>query len=92
MLRLFAKHGATYKPPGWHSGYNEVVVQGDEWNSHLPRTVEAFFLLKGADARHGDAARGARRAFLEAYGLRAYDVPLLEFDPANWRAPFRFIE
>ena len=60
--------------------YNEIVVDGQHWNDHLPDAIEAFF--------GGSKARENRRAFAKHFGLAEDDVPLLRFDQQNWEAPF----
>ena len=91
LLTLHEKHGEGYHEPGYHSGYNEAIVDGISWNAHLPNTIEAFFELEGQSAGTGQAdyAREAHRRFLAAYGLSEHEVPLLKFDPFRWDAPFR---
>jgi len=70
----------TVQARGRNTDYNEVVVEGDHWNAHLPLTIEAFF---------GDSlARTTRDQFLTRYNLNAVDVPLLSFDVYNWEQPF----
>ena len=62
--------------------YNEIVVDGAHWSAHLPRTIEAFVGV-------GRLAREQRRGFVDAFGLREDEVPLVAFDPTDWEAPFR---
>lgn len=95
LLWLHAKHGAQWHEPGWHSGYNEVIVSSGNHNAQLPHAIEAFFYIRGqrdapTDLGYGNVIRTAEahRAFLAEYGLRAADVPLLEFDPTRWEQPF----
>jgi len=80
---------------GWHSGYNEVVVNSKHHNDNLPDSVEAFFYIRGQPTRT-DLGYGfvinvpdAHQAFLDEYHLDATQVPLLEFDPANFEQPFK---
>lgn len=91
LLKLHEEHGVQYTRPGYHSGYNEVIVDGISWNAHLPNTIEAFFELEGDDAgvEKLNYARDAHRRFLTEFGLSVEEVPLLKFDPARWHAPFR---
>lgn len=97
MLELHVQNGAQYHGPGYHSGYNEAIVDGWAWNKFLPNTIEAFFELEGnglsamGDGGRGQAsyARDAHSRFKLAYGLSDSDVPLLKFDPSRWDAPFR---
>ena len=85
MLRFYNEHSQPYSWPNFYSGYNEVVYASDPWISKLPHTIEAFFLVKGHDDWN---TRDAHRRFLSKYELDEHDVPLLEFDPANWDQPF----
>jgi len=94
VLTLHAEHGAQYHAPGWHSGYNELVINSKHHNDDLPDSVEAFFQIKGQSVRT-DLGYGfvinvndAHQAFLAEYDLDATQVPLLEFDPFNWETPF----
>ena len=48
--------------------YNEVILDGLWYTENLPLSVEAFVGTPDAHA-----------AFLQEYGLRAVDVPLLEY-------------
>ncbi len=88
MLKLHQTDGGRYSAPGYHSGYNEVVVGARSWNSHLPSTVEAFFVLAGHSDRDAELAH---ERFLSLYGLSAGDVPLLRFHPSRWDAPFESV-
>ena len=47
LLTMYAQYGAPYHSPGWHSGYNELVINSKHHNAHLPQAVEAFVFLKG---------------------------------------------
>jgi len=89
LLELHADHGSWYRDPGWHSGYNEVVVNSRRYNEHLPHAVDAFFLIKGwenANVIYDTVA--AHRTFLATYKLAESEVPLLVLDPSNWETPF----
>ena len=94
---MTSQYGEPYGPPGYHSGYNEAILDGWTWNGNLPSTIEAFFMLEGAgvesmpDGGRGQAsfARGAHSRFLQEYGLTEDEVPLLKFDPSRWDVPFR---
>lgn len=95
LLALHKDHGNQYHSPGWHSGYNEVIVNSKHFNAKLPDSVEAFFYPKGHSTVTGDLGYGIKvdvrqvhRDFLHTYGLTERQVPLLEFDPANWDEPF----
>ena len=97
LLELHAQHGVPYHAPGYHSGYNEAIVDGWNWNANMPNTIEAFFELEGRGvSQEGDGGRGqasyardAHSRFLLEYGLTDYEVPLLKFDPSRWDKPFR---
>jgi len=58
--------------------YNEVILDGGFWRTHMPEAVEAIL---------GDA--GLHRAFVRQYGLSPDRVPLLQLDLQNWHRPFR---
>ena len=80
---------------GFHSGYNEVILNSPGHNAQLPGAVKGFFVPQGQDPVTADLGFGividavqAHRAFLEEYGVNAEDVPMLELDPYNWEAPF----
>ena len=65
------------------------VYSAQEWNSHLPRTVEAFFVMKmGGYVPNRHATMQVHQAFLERFHLTEHDVPMLAFDPHNWEEPF----
>ena len=96
VLELHQEHGAHYHAPGFHSGYNELILNSRAHNERLPHSVEAFFVPQGHSAVTADLGYGIRidvvvahRAFLRVYGLTAEQVPLLRLDPANWEEPFR---
>ena len=97
LLELHQQFGEPYQEPGYHSGYNEAIVDGWSWNENLPNTIEAFFELEGSgvestpDRGHAQAsyARDAHSRFLLEYDLTEEEVPLLKFDPSRWDAPFR---
>lgn len=67
------------------TGYNELVYTSAEWNAHMPKSIEAFFIVRD---HFDDKARDMHRRFLDQYHLTASDVPLLSFDPSNFEAPF----
>ena len=67
---------------GGRMDYNEIIVDGEHWNAHLPQTIEAFF--------GGALARKQRHEFMQTFGLSPeHAPPLLEFDPTDWNAPFK---
>ena len=90
MLELYADHSQHYGPPGWYHGYNELIYGSGEWNSKLPHTIEAFYILGTERAwwEQHDSTIGRHRAFLTKYGLTDNDVPLLAVTASNWDAPF----
>ena len=85
LLELHATDGAPYRSPGFHSGYNEVIINTEVWNQNLPHTVEAFFSF--GDGDDGITHR-AHAEFLKQFGLSKTDVPLVRFHPSNWDEPF----
>jgi len=70
------------------TAYNELIVDGDHWTSHLPGIVEAFVITSGHEPDALDKVRRMRQRFLQAYGLSATEAPLVTFDEANSHAPF----
>ena len=95
LLQLHAERGATYKPPDYHSGYNEVILSSKKVNRALPFAIEAFFVVDGQSSfrmsdpgSHVVDMRQAHRDFLNHYQLTSDQVPLLNFRPSNWDEPF----
>lgn len=72
--------------------YNEIIVDGDHWTSHLPDAVEAFFTSEDLGRKEPEIARTAHRQFLRAFNLNADDVPLLWLDRWNWETPFKVVD
>ena len=100
FLERYAEHGELWRPPGFYSGYNEVIVSSVDMNRQLPRAIEAFFVLNEADAdvdtsgtmgSYGNV-RKVRKAFIAKYSLKPSEVPLLLMDPWNWDAPFTVLD
>ena len=100
FLERYAEHGELWRPPGFYSGYNEVIVSSADMNQQLPRAIEAFFVLNERDAdvdtsgtmgSYGNV-RQVRKAFLAKYSLKPAEVPLLLMDPWNWDAPFTVLD
>jgi len=62
--------------------YNELVLNSSTWVTRLPKTVEAFFIVRGSrdDSAPAITAREAHVKFLTMYNLSATDVPMLELD------------
>ena len=96
LLELHAAHGASWRRPGFHSGYNEMILNSAAHNRNLPHSVEAFFVPKG-QAPHTnnlgygymiDVVRDHRR-YLAEHGLSEEQVPMLELDAADWENPFK---
>ena len=69
------------------NGYNEMVIDTDSVVSRLPRSIDAFFFLRGGE--EGEA-RTAHAEFLTVYPDAASSVPLVEFD-FYAEAPFRLV-
>ena len=72
------------------------MAGGDEWNDALPSQIEAFFydVARRSEGVWGGAphsARSLRDGFAEHWGLRAEDIPLLEFDRSNFESPFALV-
>jgi hypothetical protein len=98
LLENHFTYGARYHTPGFHSGYNELIFDSTAHNENLPRSIEAFFTLKGSDHLTG-LGYGiliniveAHAAYLSETGLSNEDVPLVEFDPHDWHSPFHPFE
>jgi hypothetical protein len=91
FMRAHQQHGETYRPPGFHSGYNEVILSSESINAHLPHSVAAFFVLS-EEMAHRDGVNvrvaEAHRAFLERFGVTSKECPLLLMRPGNWEEPF----
>ena len=66
--------------------YNEILVDHNWWNRHLPATIEAFF----ADGDAGSKIAAADRAeLMRQYGLSEAEAPpLVWIDRMNWANPF----
>uniref|UniRef100_A0A7S3B1Q8 Uncharacterized protein n=1 Tax=Haptolina ericina TaxID=156174 RepID=A0A7S3B1Q8_9EUKA len=95
LLQMHSERGASYKPPGWHSGYNEIIVSSEALNAALPASIEAFFVVTGHPTfqindpySHIVDMAAVHKAFLAKYHLTADIVPLLRFDPVDWESPF----
>ena len=61
------------------TGYNEVIVGRDDYESRLPQAVEAV-VFTGDDR---SKAKAVHAKFLGAYGLAASQVPLLHVAPVK---------
>ena len=91
FLEMHKALGAPYKPPSFHSGYNEVIISSARLNRRLPDAVDAFFVLDHkyarTDALSIDVVQ-AHRDFLKHYAKTEEEVPLLMLNPSSWEAPF----
>lgn len=95
VLETYAEHGVHYHAPGFHSGYNEFIVNSPRLNENLPQAIMGFFFPKGQSTVTSDLGFGimvdvvsAHAAFLNEYQLTNEQVPLLVLDAANWESPF----
>ena len=89
VLERHQEIGMKYRKPGYHSGYNEVVVDAAPWRGQLPGVVRAFFFVDGGPEKLERKARQAHIAFLRRYRLEPSDVPMLRLRPTEWAAPFQ---
>ena len=98
FLERYAEHGEAWKPPDFHSGYNEVIISSSNMNKHLPRAIEAFFVLNESHAdgdrtgKFGINVRQTRKDFIAKFQLEPTEVPLLLMDPYNWDEPFSVLD
>ena len=79
----------------------EAIFEADAFVRALPRSVEAIFFMRPSDeqewacedalsgAKCEGYARAAWATFRRKFGLTPQQLPLVEFDPKNWQAPFR---
>ena len=95
LLDAHADHGARYHKPGFHSGYNELILNSPKINEHLPHSIMGFFFIKGQSTITNDLGYGividmvqTHQAFLRSFEVSKEQVPLLVLDPSNWDAPF----
>ena len=91
---MHEEHGESYGTPGFHSGYNEVILSAERYNAQLPTSLEAFVVLDrdhafGSEDGVGIDVGRAHRNFLHRYKLSEDRVPLLRLDPWNWHSPFQ---
>lgn len=72
-------------------GYNEVVLDPGQWAKHLPRTVEAMFVLPRSRPADVQKVRRVHAEFCKAYGLKGEKAPpIVVYDPSGQTlAPFR---
>jgi hypothetical protein len=95
MLKLHLKHGSAGRMPGFHSGYNEMIISSEKFNARLPQSVQAFFVLEERYARGDSLGYDVSRVhadFLATFGLSSSDVPLLKLAVDNWEQPFALLE
>ena len=85
-LHRAADWHATHTVAGASYAYNEILVDHNWWNRHLPATIEAFF----ADGDAGSKIAAADRAeLMRQYGLSEAEAPpLVWIDRMNWANPF----
>ena len=72
-----------------------MVIDGEQWVDTLPSIISAVVMVDTesdtSTSRQAWAfTRKTHAAFLEAYGLSAADVPLLQYDVAA-TPPFRLL-
>ena len=69
-----------------------VIVDTATYDSNLPYSLHAVFILDGSDAAATLRAREVHSGFLAAYpALTADDVPLLRLSLSNPEAPFSVV-
>ena len=84
-------NGPRYTKPGFHSGYNEVVLSTDAWDA--PAVIRAFFIVEGCSSRQEAATRRIHRQFLQEFPSRSEeDTPLLRLRPLDWERPFEVVD
>ena len=66
------RRGGAYR----NNVYNEFIIDGQQWNSQLPHSIDAFIMgtVGSEGAKH---AAEVHARFLAKYGLSAEEVPLL---------------
>lgn len=84
LLMQHAQTGRGYRGIGNFEGYNEIVVDAADWVGHLPRSVEAIFIVECKDGDRnldygggGGLARSCKDA--QEYGRRAHRGYLLQY-------------
>lgn len=95
LLEAHAKYGPQWHGPGFHSGYNEAIINSKYHNDHLPHSIAGFFVPKGFPPTTLNLGYDiiidvvkAHQAFLNEYHVDEDKVPLVAFDPSNWEEPF----
>jgi len=71
-------------------GMNELIFKPDKWAARMPHTIRAMFYKP--DASNADQALDSvaemRRKFVNEYGLREADCPLLRYDQRDRLTPW----
>ena len=76
----------------WDCSYNEVVINAYTLTARLPRVIESFLFPTSCpiaqwEGLNGEAAAiTVRDQFVDKYGLKAGDVPVLSFSCSEARA------
>ena len=65
-------------------GYNEIVLDAEYWNAHLPHSIDALLTTP-----NNPTAEAMHRKFLFTYRLTAEDVPLVVFNKDRSECPFQ---
>ena len=87
MLECFLKSAGA--GGGQYSGYNELVMDADAWQDHMPQTIEAVFYPTHSSATRRAGRRPRRRTqVLREFGVSSDDYPLLKLDVSDWNSPF----
>ena len=87
----FLRRVTRYQSEAQKLYYNEFLVEGRWWTSHLPGVIEAIFTTHVTSRSQARTSKPptAKDRFVRGYGLEASAHPLLIFDPWNWSVPFR---
>ena len=88
MLECFLKSAGA--GGGQYSGYNELVMDADAWQDHMPQTIEAVFYPTHSecDSSCRSKAETTHSKFLREFGVSSDDYPLLKLDVSDWNSPF----
>jgi len=68
------------------SWYSELVFDDRSWSSHMPDTIEAFFVTSTTTDK--DFTISQWQSFRQEYGKTSEEVPLLSLDLSNFETPF----
>jgi len=68
-----------------NAAYNEVVLAGDVYAQHLPRSIEAVFYIKQEQKY---IAKQVHRALVKHFGIEESALPFLKLDPQDYHNPF----